>query len=226
MAASVGIVAYSRQHTVRTARHDACSVTMTALHGALPSPSTPDRMYSRSSEPIRFERDCAAVLVPQGDAVTLPAGSIGYITQALGGSYTVFVEGNLFRIAGHDADAIGKEPAPALSLDEGAGDEAVETLVWKQLRTCFDPEIPINVVDLGLVYEANVTHRDDGERLVEVKMTLTAPGCGMGEILVDDVRTKLELIPTVVEADVELVFDPPWNRSMMSEAARLETGMF
>ncbi len=182
-------------------------------------------MYSRSSEPVRFERDCAAVLVPQGDAVTLPAGSIGYITQALGGSYTVFVEGNLFRIAGQDADAIGKEPAEPLSLPDGAGDEDVEKLVWQQLRTCFDPEIPINVVDLGLVYEANVTHREGGERFVEVKMTLTAPGCGMGEILVDDVRNKLELIPTVAEADVELVFDPPWNRSMMSEAARLETGM-
>lgn len=182
-------------------------------------------MYSRSSEPVRFERDCAAVLVPQGDAVSLPAGSIGYITQALGGSYTVFVEGNLFRIAGNDADAIGKEPPQRLSLPEGAGDEAVETLVWKQLRTCFDPEIPINVVDLGLVYEAVVSHRDNGERLVEVKMTLTAPGCGMGEILVDDVRSKLEMIPTVAEADVELVFDPPWNRMMMSEAARLETGM-
>jgi probable FeS assembly SUF system protein SufT len=182
-------------------------------------------MYSRNSEPVRFERDCAAVLVPQGDAVTLPAGSVGYITQSLGGSYTVFVEGNLFRIAGSDADAIGKEPPQPLDLPADASDEAVEQLVWKQLRTCFDPEIPINVVDLGLVYEAVVTHREDGERLVEVRMTLTAPGCGMGDILVDDVRDKLEMIPTVAEADVELVFDPPWNRSMMSEAARLETGM-
>jgi len=182
-------------------------------------------MYSRSSEPVRFERDCLVVLVPQGDEVTLPAGSIGYITQALGGSYTVFVEGNLFRVAGRDADAIGKEPPEPLELPAGASDDEVEKLVWKQLRTCFDPEIPINVVDLGLVYEANVRHRDDGQREVEVRMTLTAPGCGMGDILVDDVRSKLELIPTVVEADVELVFDPPWNRNMMSEAARLETGM-
>ncbi|MFS8063825.1 MAG: putative Fe-S cluster assembly protein SufT [Luteimonas sp.] len=182
-------------------------------------------MYSRSSEPVRFERDCAAVLVPQGDVVSLPAGSVGYITQALGGSYTVFVEGNLFRIAGADADAIGKEPPEPLELPAGASDDAVEQLVWKQLRTCFDPEIPINVVDLGLVYEASVLPRDDGQRTVEIKMTLTAPGCGMGDILVEDVRSKLELIPTVVEADVELVFDPPWNRSMMSEAARLETGM-
>ncbi len=182
-------------------------------------------MYSRSSEPVRFERDCAAVLVPQGDAVTLPAGTVGYITQALGGSYTVFVEGNLFRIAGQDADAIGKEPTEPLELPAGASDDDVEKMVWRQLRTCFDPEIPINVVDLGLVYEAVVSHRDDGARTVEVRMTLTAPGCGMGDILVDDVRSKLELIPTVAEADVELVFDPPWTRNMMSEAARLETGM-
>jgi probable FeS assembly SUF system protein SufT len=182
-------------------------------------------MYSRNSEPVRFERDCAAVLVPQGDVVTLPAGSVGYITQALGGSYTVFVEGNLLRIAGADADAIGKESPEPLELPSDATDEAVEQLVWKQLRTCFDPEIPINVVDLGLVYDAVVSRREDGERQVEVRMTLTAPGCGMGDILVDDVRTKLELIPTVAEADVELVFDPPWNRSMMSDAARLETGM-
>ena len=184
-------------------------------------------MYSRNSEPVRFERDCAAVLVPQGDAVTLPAGSVGYITQSLGGSYTVFVEGNLFRIAGTDADAIGKEAADPLELSLDAGDDAVEELVWKQLRTCFDPEIPINVVDLGLVYEARIAMHPEqpGQRRVEVRMTLTAPACGMGDILVDDVRSKLELIPTVAEADVELVFDPPWNRNMMSEAARLETGM-
>ena len=182
-------------------------------------------MYSRSSEPVQFERDCAAVLVPQGDCVTLPAGSYGYITQALGGSYTVFVEGNLFRIAGQDGDAIGKEPEASLNLPENASDEEVEQLVWRQLRTCFDPEIPFNIVDLGLVYEANLSTREDGQRGVEVKMTLTAPGCGMGEILVDDVRSKLEMIPTVAEADVELVFDPPWGRHMMSEAAKLETGM-
>ena len=181
--------------------------------------------YSQTSEPIVFERDCAAVMVPQGQEVTLPAGQNGYITQALGGSFTVFVDGNLFRIRGTDADAIGKEPPAALALDAQASDADVEKLVWQQLRTCFDPEIPINVVELGLVYECNVVHRDDGARKVDVKMTLTAPGCGMGEILVDDVRTKLEMIPTVAEADVELTFDPPWNQSMMSDAAKLETGM-
>lgn len=182
-------------------------------------------MYSRSSEPVKFERDCAAVMVPQGESVTLPAGSVGYITQALGGSFTVFVEGNLFRIAGVDADAIGKEPPAPIDLPEGASDEDVEVLAWKQMRTCFDPEIPFNIVDLGLVYSCDVAHQDDGSRRIEVKMTLTAPGCGMGDILVQDVRDKLEMIPTVAEADVDLVFDPPWNQSMMSEAARLETGM-
>ena len=182
-------------------------------------------MYSRSSEPVRFERDCEAVLVPQGEAVTLPAGTVGYITQALGGSWTVFVEGNLMRIAGKDADAIGKEPPPPIELPEGADDEEVEKLVWTQLRTCFDPEIPINIVELGLVYGVEVRRNDAGERVVEVRMTLTAPACGMGEVLVDDVRGKIELIPTVAEADVELVFDPPWTRDMMSEVARLETGM-
>ncbi|MCI1728752.1 MAG: putative Fe-S cluster assembly protein SufT [Chiayiivirga sp.] len=182
--------------------------------------------YSRSSEPIKFERDCDVVLVPQGDRVTLPAGSVGYITQALGGSFTVFVEGNLFRVAGQDADAIGKEAPQPLELPEGAGDADVEVLAWQQLRTCFDPEIPINVVELGLVYACEIQRADDGSRRIEVKMTLTAPGCGMGEVLVEDVRSKLELIPTVSEADVELVFDPPWNQGMMSEVARLETGMF
>ncbi len=165
-------------------------------------------------------------MVPQGEVVNLPAGSVGYITQSLGGSWTVFVEGNLMRIAGKDADAIGKEPPPPIELPEGASDDEVEKLVWKQLRTCFDPEIPINIVDLGLVYEADVVSNESGERTVQIRMTLTAPACGMGEILVDDVRGKLELIPTVTEADVELVFDPPWNRNMMSESARLDTGMF
>jgi probable FeS assembly SUF system protein SufT len=182
-------------------------------------------MYSRSSEPVSFSRDCTVVLVPQGERVTLPAGSVGYITPALGGSFTVFVEGNLFRIAGEDADAIGKDAPEALALSEDAGDDEVEQLVWAQLRTCFDPEIPVNIVELGLVYTVELGRRDDGERKVDVRMTLTAPACGMGDILVDDVRSKVERIPTVAEADVELVFDPPWNQSMMSEAAKLETGM-
>jgi probable FeS assembly SUF system protein SufT len=182
-------------------------------------------MYSRSSEPVRFERDCDVVLVPQGERVTLPAGSVGYITQALGGSFTVFVEGNLFRIDGKDADAIGKDIPEPLEVANADDDEEIERLAWQQLRTCFDPEIPVDIVELGLVYRCDVQRLADGQRQISVDMTLTAPGCGMGEFLVEDVRSKLERIPTVLGADVELVFDPPWNQSMMSEAARLQTGM-
>ena len=181
--------------------------------------------FSPSSEPFTLDRDCDAVLVPQGERVTLPAGQSGYITQALGGSFTIYVDGNLFRVAGSDAGALGKVlPAP-IALADDASDGDVEKRVWDQLRTCYDPEIPINVVELGLVYDVSLERRADGARKVWVKMTLTAPGCGMGDILVDDVRSKLELIPTVAEADIDLVFEPPWNQSMMSDAAKLETGM-
>jgi probable FeS assembly SUF system protein SufT len=182
-------------------------------------------MYYPSSEPIVFSRDCPATLIPSGDGVSLPQGSTGYITQALGGSFTVYIEGNLFRVAGIDADAIGKEPitAPEVSADADAAE--IESVIWEQLRTCFDPEIPINVVDLGLIYSCELTRDDKGSRVVKIQMTLTAPGCGMGPILTEDVRDKLEIIPTIDRAEVELVFDPPWNRSMMSEAAQLEAGL-
>src|SRR5512146_3012278 len=182
--------------------------------------------YSQSSEPIVFARDCAAVMVPQGQEVTLPAGQNGYITQALGGSFTVYVEGNLFRIAGEDAEAIGKEAVKTPELPPNATEEDVRKLAWDQMRSCYDPEIPINIVDLGLVYECNVTPHEDGTRTVEVQITLTAPGCGMGDILVDDVRDKIGRIPTVGGARVELTFDPPWYQNMMSEEARLQTGMY
>jgi len=165
-------------------------------------------------------------MIPSGDVVTIPVGTVGYITQALGGSFSVFVDGNLFRVAGTDADAIGKEPVLPPSLPENATDDDVERLLWDQLKTCYDPEIPVNIVDLGLVYACEMDVDDRGERVVSVQITLTAPGCGMGDILVDDVRSKLELVPTVSRVDVELTFDPPWNQSMMSEVARLETGMY
>ncbi len=182
-------------------------------------------MYYPQNEPVVFERDCDAVLIPLGEKLSLPEGTSGFITQALGGSFTVYVEGNLFRIAGVDADAVGKEPIRPPEVPENATEEDIESVVWQQLSTCFDPEIPINIVELGLVYECLVEARDDGQRIVTVKMTLTAPGCGMGPILMEDVREKLEIIPTVERADVELVFDPPWNQSMMSEAARLQAGL-
>jgi len=164
--------------------------------------------------------------VPAGTAVLLHPGQAGYITQALGGSFTLYIEGNLFRLAGADADAIGKEVILAPELPPNSTEDDVRELAWQQMRSCFDPEIPINIVELGLIYDCTVTANEDGSRHVAVRMTLTAPGCGMGEVLVQDVKQKIELIPTVREADVELVFDPPWNQSMMSEAARLQTGMY
>ena len=165
-------------------------------------------------------------MIPVGDVVTMPAGTVGYITQALGGSFTVFVDGNLFRVAGVDADAIGKEPVMPPSLPENATEEDIERLLWDQMKTVYDPEIPVNIVDLGLIYRCEINQDENGGLAIDVVMTLTAPGCGMGDILVDDVRSKLELVPTVNRVNVELTFEPPWNHSMMSEVARLETGMF
>lgn len=183
-------------------------------------------MFSQTSQPCQFERDCEVVMIPAGDEVTLPAGTVGYITQSLGGSFTVFVDGNLFRVAGVDADAIGKEPVMPPSLPENATTEDVEELIWSQIKTCYDPEIPVNIVELGLIYSCELEINDEGERHVQVRMTLTAPGCGMGDILVEDVRSKILLIPTINSVNVELTFDPPWNHQMMSDVARLETGMF
>ena len=183
-------------------------------------------MRSYDNEPFVVTREVRAVIVPAGTELTLQPGTSGYITQALGGSFTVYVEGNLFRISGEDADAIGKERVAPPELPPNATEDDVLKLAWDQMRTCYDPEIPINIVDLGLVYDCGVQANEDGTRSVDVKLTLTAPGCGMGEILIDDVRDKIGRIPTVKEARVELTFDPPWNQSMMSEAARLQTGMY
>lgn len=183
-------------------------------------------MRSHENEPVVIYREVNAVVVPAGQDVTLKPGQAGYITQALGGSFTLYIDGNLYRLAGADADAIGKEVLKVPELPQNATDSDVLDAVWAQLRTCFDPEIPINIVDLGLVYECVVNPKEGGTRSVEIKMTLTAPGCGMGDILVDDATDKVKMIPTVSEAKVELVFDPPWNQSMMTEAARLQTGMF
>ncbi|HLU06058.1 MAG TPA: putative Fe-S cluster assembly protein SufT [Woeseiaceae bacterium] len=182
-------------------------------------------MFGHTNEPVSLTRDVSAVIIPAGEVVTLREGTTGFVTQALGGSFTVYVEGNLFRIAGTDADALGKEPVEPPSIPENATDKDIEKIIWQQLKTCYDPEIPINIVDLGLVYRCDVTKTPDGQRSVSVDMTLTAPGCGMGDILVQDAREKIAIIPTVADVAVELVFDPPWNQSMMSDEARLQTGM-
>lgn len=180
-------------------------------------------MPSRN-EMVTLTRDVIGVLIPAGTRVELPGGADAVITQALGGSYTVQVEGHLFRISGADADALGKAASGASSVSEHATDEDIEKAVWQQLACCYDPEIPINIVDLGLIYECAVEDAGGQGRRVSIRMTLTAPGCGMGDILVADVREKVLQIPGVREVQVELVFDPPWTRDMMSEAAQLQAG--
>jgi probable FeS assembly SUF system protein SufT len=182
-------------------------------------------MFGSQNEPIVLRRDVTATVVPAGQSETLPAESLVYITQSMGGSFTVYFEGNLYRVAGRDADALGQEPLVMPTLPENATDAEFEALVREQLRTVYDPEIPINIVELGLVYACTISKAPTGERTIDVKMTVTAPGCGMGEILLEDVREKLKLLPTVAGVSVELVFDPPWTQDMMTEAARLEAGL-
>ena len=179
-----------------------------------------------SNETVSLTRDVIGILIPAGTKVELPEGAQAQITQALGGSVTVQVEGHLFRIDGKDADAIGKTVAQAPEVPENATEAELEAAVWEALKTCYDPEIPINIVELGLVYGCKVETREDGSRRAAITMTLTAPGCGMGDVLVNDVKAKVSAIATIAETDVELTFDPPWTQDMMSEAARLQTGMF
>ena len=182
-------------------------------------------MFGHTNEPVTISRDVRAVIIPAGEELLLREGTTGFITQALGGSFTVYVEGNLFRIAGIDADALGKEPEKPPEVPDNSTDADIESVIWQQLSTCYDPEIPINIVDLGLIYRCEVTPLGNGQRAVSVDMTLTAPGCGMGDILVQDASEKIAIVPTVSDVQVELVFDPPWNQGMMSEEARLQTGM-
>src|SRR5712671_2569255 len=180
-------------------------------------------------EEVTLTRNAEAVMIPSGEKVLVPEGARATITQSLGGSYTLITErGLMVRISGREAEAIGK---PVESVPETVpGDETIpeklEEMVWDQLKTCYDPEIPVNIVDLGLVYLCELEDAESGGKNVKVKMTLTAPGCGMGPVLANDVKTKLESLPSVKQADVEVVFDPVWDRSMMSEAAKLQLGMY
>ncbi len=177
---------------------------------------------------VVLTRDVEATVVPVGTKVRLLAGETAYITQALGGTYTVVVNGNMFRVDFHDADALGLAPAakaPAASVKPQTREE-VEKEVWNILKTCYDPEIPVNIVDLGLVYDCQVTPlAGGGTYQVDIKMTLTAPGCGMGPVIQQDAQNKVLGLENVDEVNVELVWDPPWNQHMMTEAARLELGL-
>ncbi len=181
-----------------------------------------------NNETVTLTRDVEASVVPVGTKVTLQKGEQAYITQSLGGAYTVVVNGNMFRIDGKDADALGLDAAAKTKNATGQPrtKEELEKEVWNQLKTCYDPEIPVNVVDLGLIYDCQLAPIGEGKAFkADVKMTLTAPGCGMGPVLAQDVQNKLLSVEEIDEANVELVWDPPWNQGMMTDAAKLQLGL-
>ena len=173
-------------------------------------------------------RDCDAIRIPSGEKFTLSQGTRVFITQSLGGSYTVATDLGLARITDADADALGLEvapPSPAPTRANDADTVVDEKAVWDQLRTCYDPEIPVNIVELGLIYDCVVTPRTNEGARVDVKMTLTAPGCGMGPTIAAEAKSKVLSVPGVSEAEVELVWDPPWNQAMISEVGMMKLGL-
>ncbi len=175
-------------------------------------------MYER--EEVQLARDVGAIMIPDGVSVMLEEGTPLLITQQLGGSFTVMTDrGAMYRIDERNADALGKEVVA--ESDEGSG--SLEERVWDQMKKCYDPEIPVNIVDLGLVYNCEI-EEGEGEAVIDITMTLTAPGCGMGPVLAEDVKRRVEGLAGVKDARVDVVFDPPWNQNMMSEAARLQLG--
>ena len=178
---------------------------------------------------VIVSRDVPAVSVPFGEPVTIQEGCVAQITQQLGGSYTVYVDGNLYRVEGRDADALGRDPIPDAPDDTDgapATQEGIEAAALQQLSTCYDPEIPVDIVNLGLVYRCEVLPgQEEGRFRIEVDMTLTAPGCGMGTFIAEEARTKLMSIPSVESVSVDLVWDPPWSREMISEHGKLELGL-
>ena len=182
-------------------------------------------MYSNES--VTLTRDVDASVVPVGTKVTLNKGETAHITQSLGGAYTVVVNGNMFRIDGQNADALGKqvEQKAATASHKPRTLEEVEKESWVQMKTCYDPEIPVNIVDLGLVYDLAIDKLPTGSSRVNVKMTLTAPGCGMGGVIAGDAQQKILTIDGVEEANVEVVWDPPWHQSMISEQGRRVLGL-
>jgi len=173
-----------------------------------------------TARPVRVRR------VPDGTPEELPAGTSAQITQALGSSITLLVDGRLVRLDGADADAIGKPLPVAPTHPADVSQEELRNLVWQALKTCYDPEVPIDIVELGLVYSCDVLPMERGTQFeVSIEMTLTSPGCGMGEVIVDDVYAKVMALPRVGEVTVDIVFDPPWDRYRLSEGARLALGL-
>ncbi|MBI5384711.1 MAG: putative Fe-S cluster assembly protein SufT [Verrucomicrobia bacterium] len=175
---------------------------------------------------VELTRDCEAVQIPYGNKINLPKGTAVDITQTLGGSFTIHAPGGLFSIAGKDADALGLEAAAKPKSDStGPGKPVEETEVWSALKTCYDPEIPVNIVDLGLVYDLVLEPLPSGRSRVNVKMTLTAPGCGMGTYIAADAQQKLLNLDGIEEAEVQIVWDPPWHQSMITAEGRKILGL-
>ncbi|MBP6118950.1 MAG: putative Fe-S cluster assembly protein SufT [Giesbergeria sp.] len=179
----------------------------------------------RMREDVLINRPVTVERIPDGTPMDLPGGLWAQVTQALGSNFTLVVEGQLVRLKGSDADAIGKEPPAEVEHPENVEIDDVSGLIWNTLKTCYDPEIPVNIVDLGLVYRCDLEPMEGGDVRALIDMTLTAPGCGMGEAIADEVCDKVLAIPRVGEITVNMVFDPPWDRSRMSEAAMLAMGM-
>jgi probable FeS assembly SUF system protein SufT len=176
-------------------------------------------------EPVVTTRAVRVERIPDGTPIDLPEGTRAQIAQALGSSFSLLVHGQMMRLKGKDADAIGLDAPESFAVPHDATVDDVPELVWQTLRTCYDPEIPVDIVELGIVYGCDVMAMDDGQRRVQIRMTLTAPGCGMGEVIADEVSDKVLALPHVGEVTVDLVFDPPWDRSRMSEAAQLTLGL-
>ena len=174
------------------------------------------------NEFIDLQKDCDGFLIPSGDSITLKKGTKVKITQSLGGDYTLYVNGNLVKISGKDADAIGQK-IKTESKQEIVGFN--EKYIWDVLKTCYDPEIPVNIVDLGLIYNMDYEKTNSSSYIINIKMTLTAPGCGMGPVIAQDVETKIKNISFVEDVIVEVVWDPLWNQDMMTEEAKLQLGM-
>ena len=179
---------------------------------------------NQTKKSIRLLRDVEANMVPSGDKVMLAKGNLVQITQSLGGNHTVIINGNMAQISSDNADALG------IKVEEGlhhsTDSSFSEQLVWDQLKTCYDPEIPVNIVELGLIYDLSIKNEDDDKKNITIMMTLTAPGCGMGPVIADEVERKVSALNSVKSVKVELVWEPQWNQGMMSEAAQLELGMF
>ena len=179
---------------------------------------------NKDDKRLRLLRDVEANMVPSGDKVTLAEGNLVQITQSLGGNHTVIINGNMAQISAENEDALGIKTE--IKNNYNPNSDFSEQLVWDQLKTCYDPEIPVNIVELGLIYDLRIQDLESGEKNILIKMTLTAPGCGMGPVISDEVQRKVNALKNVKNVKVELVWEPQWNQGMMSEAAQLELGMY